>query len=196
MTKPEPRLSEGDLVFRMRGWISKLRREGSGTVYKWITDDAEKYVNEVEAALRAPRKEQGEVIVWQYHSSYDGSLQLMPDKMFREHYAERHPEAIALVAASPNGGPEERDGWQDISTAPKDGRMILAFNVAHKQTAVVGWHPPGFPHDEGHWSDVGARIASPALHFNSGFFQYWRPLPPPPALASHGQDKPDAGAQD
>lgn len=73
--------------------------------------------------------------------------------------------------------------WQPIETAPKDGSMILTFNVAHGDMHVVGWtrsYSNVEPYDEDHWSDVGGQNRAPALFFNSGYFQFWMPLPNPP----------------
>lgn len=70
--------------------------------------------------------------------------------------------------------------WQPIESAPKDGRMILAFNVAHREMTVVGWQPPVGEDEEGNWDDVGSRNAHPAIYLNANYFQFWMPLPVPP----------------
>lgn len=74
--------------------------------------------------------------------------------------------------------------WQtDIENA-KDGRMVLLYNVAHDEQAVMGWTkdvgmPDAFP--EGCWTDVGSRNAAISLTVNGGYFQYWKPLDAPPS---------------
>lgn len=94
----------------------------------------------------------------------------------------------ALEAAAKVQPSAASDGWQDISTAPKDGTMILLFNAAHDEQAVMGWTddvglPDVFP--DGCWTNVGSRSASAAISLMvyGGYFQYWRPLPASPAEA-------------
>lgn len=68
--------------------------------------------------------------------------------------------------------------------------MILAWNAAHKEMHVVGWHPAYGAIEEDHWNDVGNRNAAPALYFNANYFQLWRPLPeaPGPVIAFDNVD--------
>lgn len=65
--------------------------------------------------------------------------------------------------------------WQRIESAPKDGTMILAYNEAHKEMAVVGYT---IEFDE--WTDVGAGNQAVTCEFNANYFQFWMPLPAPP----------------
>lgn len=78
--------------------------------------------------------------------------------------------------------PSAVEGWQDISTAPKDGSMILLFNKHHGEQCVMGW-TEGVMEDvfeHGFWSDVGSRNAAITMSVNPEYFQFWRPLPAPP----------------
>jgi hypothetical protein len=73
-------------------------------------------------------------------------------------------------------------GWQDIASAPKDGSMIMLFNEHHGEQCVMGW-TEGVMEDvfeSGFWSDVGGRNAAITMSVNPSYFQFWRPLPPPP----------------
>jgi len=72
--------------------------------------------------------------------------------------------------------------WQDIETAPRDGSMVLLYNVAHQEMAVMGW-TDDYMADEfpgGVWTDAGGKNQAVNVVGNGGFFQYWQPLPPPP----------------
>lgn len=73
--------------------------------------------------------------------------------------------------------------WQTIDSAPRDGSMVLLYNVAHDEQAVMGWTedvgmPDVFP--EGCWTDAGSSNQAINLTVNGGYFQYWKPLPAPP----------------
>ena len=57
--------------------------------------------------------------------------------------------------------------WQDISTAPKDGRPILVFGGRHTTVNMVAA-------DGAWWNLKGAPLSSIPAH--------WMPLPAPPAL--------------
>lgn len=71
--------------------------------------------------------------------------------------------------------------WQPIETAPKDGSMILAFNTAHGDMAVVGWTPAEPNIMWAGWTDVGSQNRAGATYHNENYFQFWMPLPEPPA---------------
>jgi hypothetical protein len=76
--------------------------------------------------------------------------------------------APALLAALP---PTPTPGWQDISTAPKDGREILVRFEGTTAMSVVRWEP--YPKaDSGYWFclDSGQQYDP----------TFWRPLPTAP----------------
>lgn len=80
-------------------------------------------------------------------------------------------------------------GWQPIESAPKDGTFILAYNVSHKDQTVVGWSDDvGMPEiaPQGCWTDAGNLNRAVNYLANANYFQFWKPLPPPPA-ASDGE---------
>jgi hypothetical protein len=91
------------------------------------------------------------------------------------------------VSASPAG-----DGWQDISTAPKDGTVIDAFGsrngkpMRFTNAAWVERHMGGTgePLGEFHWVFDGKDI------YGDFDLTHWRPLPaPPPASSDDGKRK-------
>lgn len=76
-----------------------------------------------------------------------------------------------------------KSNWRPIHTAPKDGTLVLLYNTAHDDQAVMGWTPDvGMPDifPDGCWTDAGARNRAINLTVNSGYFQFWQPLPAPP----------------
>lgn len=103
-------------------------------------------------------------------------------------------ELGGLARSLPSGDAQERspvpplsDGWQDISTAPKDGQDVLIWN--DEGAEIARWYPheedgsdqPG--HDEG-WIGIfafpgrswGHRLRSEP----QGQPSHWMPLPSPP----------------
>ncbi len=79
-------------------------------------------------------------------------------------------ELEALLSVSP-----QENGWQDISTAPKDGTQILAFDEG--LILVTQWVE--LEGVDGWW-DSG-KIDPPPTH--------WMPLPAPPVIAEHDKAK-------
>lgn len=84
----------------------------------------------------------------------------------------------------------EREEWQPIETAPKDGSMILAWCVhphaevvpdaeEYRCAVVTRW----IDHNGGGWTWYGM----------SGRFTHWRPLPAPPAIRNLKIEVDDAG---
>jgi hypothetical protein len=77
-------------------------------------------------------------------------------------------EAAAMLAASPSVG-----GWEDISTAPKDGSEIIAYSQDVSGTtglnpfvSLCAWHP-----DAGFCTCELREVT------------HWMPLPPPPSVS-------------
>lgn len=89
-----------------------------------------------------------------------------------------------LVAAAP-ASPLPGDGWQDISTAPKDGRNILAWGYLHDD---------GGPYETDGRSFMGETPHEMVVYFSPEFgiwrdrsdggsyagLTHWMPLPSPP----------------
>jgi hypothetical protein len=91
-----------------------------------------------------------------------------------------HVQAPAPVAA-----PVQE--WRDISTAPKDGTAILAFNCRHMPHApvVVVWKTDPdveMVGDEPHWADAATKLGT-ALYYNGNYFSHWMLLPPSPDIS-------------
>ena len=79
----------------------------------------------------------------------------------------------ALAASTPVGG------WEDISTAPKDGTSILVAN-ANGEIFVVCWgadtaNGPG-------WIDGATDFVGDLLIYTAP--THWMPLPPPPSVST------------
>lgn len=71
--------------------------------------------------------------------------------------------------------------WQDISTAPKDGTVILVYanqgrmhNGIHAARPHWSGRTGAYGHDWAHanYQDLGDHV--------SGYVTHWQPLPPPP----------------
>lgn len=78
--------------------------------------------------------------------------------------------------------------WQTIDTAPRDGRLIIAWNKHVDTMCAVGWKPADGD-EEAHWDDKGSRNAAPALYFNANYFQYWMPRPAVPRIPKRSSFK-------
>jgi len=102
----------------------------------------------------------------------------------KEERAERIVRAYLASAAPEKDEPasrSEEDGWRPIETAPKDGTFIIVY-----------YRMIGSPFGNCHWIDV-VRWASfgggPEAWLDTDDLvscdpTHWRPLPPPPALAT------------
>jgi hypothetical protein len=90
--------------------------------------------------------------------------------------------------------------WQDIATAPKDGRQFLGL-VQHEpwggfselDVRVCSWEPLDNP-VAAHWGIAGTwwrRTVHSGKSLMGGGFDpsHWMPLPPPPAMAPTGEPK-------
>lgn len=82
--------------------------------------------------------------------------------------AGEEPPSADAAAPAPST-PTTAQGWQDISTAPKDGSMFLAANTDQGGLRMLVW-----------WSPVYSYFCGPggAGHVQ---FTHWQPLPAPPS---------------
>lgn len=77
--------------------------------------------------------------------------------------------------------------WKDIESAPRDGTMILLYNRAHNEQAVMGWSVVAFSDDtsfEGCWTNAGGKNQAISVVANCLYYQDWMPLPEPPLASS------------
>ena len=76
-------------------------------------------------------------------------------------------------------------GWRDISSAPKDGTMIIIYPIRRGGRRFPGelfssaayWHQPGNPNSKGFWVPGWALKQYPT---------HWMPQPEPPKERSNG----------
>lgn len=106
------------------------------------------------------------------------------------HYDEFRSALIAATQQSPISG----EGWQDISTAPKDGTRVIGFTKFGVE--VVKWH-------EWDGAEYGSRTGWIGVEQDSTCYPesylravatyqptHWRPLPAPPVPSvSGGEDQ-------
>ncbi|NNH59479.1 hypothetical protein HLI01_22350 [Rhizobium laguerreae] len=71
----------------------------------------------------------------------------------------------------------ERDGWQPIGTAPKDGSEIVAHDAATGTSHVTLWRHGG-------WHDPDRHYYSEAPDFVP---THWRSLPKPPVSSANAE---------
>lgn len=73
--------------------------------------------------------------------------------------------------------PVQRDQWQPIETAPKDGTVIQAWHKVHKCPVSVLWKEDGFPYrgERLNWYERSYTTAWPERAFS-----HWMPLPAAP----------------
>lgn len=94
------------------------------------------------------------------------------------HIARLDPQTVAALLSRLD---KAEAGWQDISTAPKDGDDILATDarIDGGFPQVVYWDTDG----HAGWNQTDARIT-----YHPDFFTHWRrdclTLPPPPSSES------------
>ena len=87
-----------------------------------------------------------------------------------EYYELKARELMSLVVpyVRPYLAKSMGGGWQDISTAPKDGTEILAASTGTgAMIHIVFWHEIGAWHN-------GEGV------FDNGYITHWQPLPQPP----------------
>ena len=67
------------------------------------------------------------------------------------------------------------DGWQDISTAPKDGTPIIALRVGQdaRMASIIYWDGPSAEWAGRNGEDERRIVKAQPTH--------WMPLPEPPA---------------
>lgn len=67
------------------------------------------------------------------------------------------------------------DEWQDISTAPKDGRAIIALRIGQdaRRASIIYWSKP-----DKEWA---GRTGDDELRIVTARPTHWMPLPKPPA---------------
>lgn len=103
-------------------------------------------------------------------------------------YTQAHVCYRAMLAASPQP-PPAKDGWQDISTAPRDGTRILIAGGTYHYTGDTFRHEPDFLiTDIAHFSDNdgGCWFSRFGSEYDEGYVHaptHWMPLPAPPATA-------------
>lgn len=81
----------------------------------------------------------------------------------------------------------EGQGWQPISTAPKNEKRVLLFNP---DEFIGGWgvQSGGYYEQLGGWQYDGQTTAYSNAHQPT----HWMPLPDPPALSSPGATEPNS----
>jgi hypothetical protein len=92
------------------------------------------------------------------------------DQRLQQESALRKADAILALPQA------QADGWQDIKTAPKDGKRILAWHRDWETSHTAQWFGS-------YWG----------VYYKSGPFLFqpthWQPLPAPPVIAEHGEVK-------
>lgn len=116
-------------------------------------------------------------------------LDAICDEIFQKWDADQRPGKLLLAL----GGELKRyrddvddvrqalAGWQPIDTAPKDGSLFLAFNIAHGDMVVVGCTNTPDEDEPWCWTDVGGANRGIGVTYNGNYFQYWMPLPAAPS---------------
>ncbi|ASE40948.1 DUF551 domain-containing protein [Brevundimonas vesicularis] len=99
--------------------------------------------------------------------------------------ASLHRWLLAAAPASPLPG----GGWQDISTAPKDGTPLLAGSIHHSTREVVCWQdglPSGSMDTDAEWEGwVNDGPHKDRFYANPRYFTHWQPLPTAPTGDAH-----------
>ena len=84
--------------------------------------------------------------------------------------------ARAVIAASPSVG-----GWEDISTAPKDGTMLLvAYDDGVARAGAMEDHQRVY---EARWNDFQGTWSARNGFLLHSDATHWMPLPPPPSVS-------------
>lgn len=105
-------------------------------------------------------------VVWEFNSAFEKGLEMA---------SSLNSHAIRALDLS------HLTGWQDISTAPKDGIELLLWNGERRVTGkyVVSKNAYGLGHDSEHWEllDGADSCGDPSI-FPEPIM--WQPLPPAP----------------
>lgn len=165
--------TDGEAAERLRTaanaaeWI-----EGAISMLKRHEPDAAPAQDVVERAQKLIREE----IVRQYR---DNERERCPAGAF--YYEEEiGPYSIALVLASAGLLPVQDGGWQDISTAPKDGTAVLVFfpdatEEFRQCSKIFTAFYIEFEDGEGGW-----KCDTESTNFIDVGATHWQPLPAPP----------------
>ena len=128
-----------------------------------------------------------QALVAKWRGQQRGWLREQPNYTKAQIYSVCADELDAVLAATPEPAPPS--GWQPIETAPKDGRVLLAYWGDTPQ--FIGWDGEG-------WRVLmpPARGMGFGIHGNFAPFQptHWMPLPAPPTMADPPSGAP-TGAQ-
>lgn len=93
-----------------------------------------------------------------------------------KNYAEQQMGAVLNPYANhPERGDateRQRDQWQPIETAPKDGTDILVADSGRQGVEMVSWKGGA---KKGGWHTEDGRAS-----YTTDFFTHWQPLPAPP----------------
>ena len=117
--------------------------------------------------------ETGETVTW-------GELKRRQyEQAVRKFNTMREDGSLAAPASPLPGG-----GWQDISTAPKDGTPLLAGSIHHSDREVVCWQdglPSGSMDTDAEWEGwVNDGPQKDRFYANPRYFTHWQPLPAAP----------------
>jgi hypothetical protein len=139
-----------------------------------LTSHVTDKLTELEAVLSLPSLDFAETLNFYISDSENGISYVPRQKLIEIQDAIR---ALSAAPASP------ANGWQHISTAPKDGSTILTWDcdVAHHELARWSasrklWHKPEWGHDKEDEPPADYDIIGLTVYLPS----HWQPLPTPP----------------
>lgn len=103
---------------------------------------------------------------------------------FKNQYRKQARAAVSAYLAA---------GWQDISTAPKDGTHVLLFGEQSRDDCGVRFK--GEFQSTGYWDIFDDSWCATGSHWDGPFMQptHWMPLGPPPV--GSGQNLADANSK-
>lgn len=113
-----------------------------------------------------------------HNAAYSSSMREAPVEVTQSELRELVQAMLALRQSSPPDG-QPADGWQDISTAPKDGTHVLVcFDGTMTPPTVAHWFgPPPLPGlRAGDWYLSVQQLEGPSINPT-----HWRPLPATPS---------------
>ena len=95
----------------------------------------------------------------------------------------RHYEAASqerIVAVAQRWLDKAGGGWQPIETAPRDGRLIDAYDVNTRRRGIVAFN------SQSEWESVHAGTG---LWLGIGFYPtHWKVAVPLPTISQHGEE--------